>query len=66
MSLSMKTNLGFGATNTMGLFAQSLQWAYIIHTYWRCITEYMSIPKITFAIVFIVMVLVWRLSKFLY
>lgn len=30
MSLSMKTNLGFGATNTMGLFAQSLQWAYII------------------------------------
>ena len=66
MSLNMKTNLGFGTTHTMGLFAQSLQGAYIIHIYWRYITEYMSIPKITFAIVFIVMILVWRLSKFLY
>ena len=35
MSLSMKTNLGFGTTHTIGLFAQSLQWAYIIHIYWR-------------------------------
>lgn len=43
MSLSMKTNLGFGATHTMGLFAQSLQMGlyntYLLAVYYR-IHEY--------------------------